>query len=78
MTQKYIGIKLIEAWPEKRGDIREMGGPLLDGYAVKYPDGYISWSPKEAFESAYIPIDPDYQVTLDIKTDCCKVPPKQA
>ena len=26
------------------------------GYAVKYADGYISWSPKAVFEEAYQPI----------------------
>lgn len=26
------------------------------GYAVKYEDGYISWSPKDVFEAAYLPI----------------------
>lgn len=24
-----------------------------DGYKVMYPDGYTSWSPKEAFENSY-------------------------
>ncbi len=24
-----------------------------DGYKVVYPDGYVSWSPKEVFEEAY-------------------------
>lgn len=24
-----------------------------DGYKVCYPDGYVSWSPKEVFEAAY-------------------------
>jgi len=46
MTQHYIGSKQIVAWEEVRD-----GAP---GYAVKYPDGYISWSPKEVFESAYL------------------------
>lgn len=27
------------------------------GYAVKYPDGYVSWSPKETFEKAYRELD---------------------
>jgi hypothetical protein len=27
--------------------------PAQEGYAVKYPDGYISWSPKAVFEAAY-------------------------
>ena len=26
------------------------------GYAVKYPDGYVSWSPKAVFEAAYLAI----------------------
>lgn len=47
MTQHYIGSKQIVAWEEDRD-----GKP---GYAVKYPDGYISWSPRETFEAAYLP-----------------------
>lgn len=48
MTQFYIGSKQVLAWPqEKEGK---------DGYAVQYSDGYISWSPKETFESAYLPM----------------------
>lgn len=48
MTQYYIGVKQVQAWEQEKD-----GKP---GYAVKYPDGYISWSPKEAFESAYLPM----------------------
>ena len=44
----YIGVKRIEAYPEDRD-----GKP---GYAVIYPDGYKSWSPKDVFEAAYFPI----------------------
>lgn len=47
MTQHYIGSKQIVAWEEERD-----GKP---GYAVKYPDGYTSWSPKDTFEAAYLP-----------------------
>ncbi len=32
----------------------EKGKP---GYAVRYPDGYISWSPKEIFEKAYMQVE---------------------
>ena len=48
MTQHYIGTKQVLAWPQDKE-----GAP---GYAVKYPDGYISWSPKDAFEAAYVPM----------------------
>jgi len=48
MTQFYIGVKQVVAWPEDRDG--------KAGYAVKYPDGYTSWSPKDVFEAAYIPM----------------------
>lgn len=48
MTQHYIGVKIVEAFPQEKD-----GKP---GYGVKYPDGYLSWSPKDVFESAYLPM----------------------
>lgn len=45
MTQDYIGTKQVTAWKQEKD-----GEP---GYAVKYADGYVSWSPKAVFESAY-------------------------
>lgn len=48
MTQFYIGVKQVMAWPAEKDGI--------EGYAVKYPDGYTSWSPKEVFEQAYLPM----------------------
>lgn len=29
------------------------GTPEIGDYLVKYEDGYLSWSPKEAFEQGY-------------------------
>lgn len=49
MTHDYYGTKRVTAWPEQRDG--------QDGYAVKYADGYVSWSPKSTFESAYQRID---------------------
>lgn len=57
--EKYIGVKLIEAEPMSEVDfLLEKGDVLADhknreGYKVKYPDGYVSWSPKSVFEEAY-------------------------
>lgn len=55
----YMGAKLIEAYPCPKttadGDI--------PGYNVKYPDGYESWSPKEAFEAAYLPLTDSTKIT---------------
>ena len=64
--QKYIGTKIIEAVPaiRKGGKVYEEGWPIPksmdpteEGYKVRYPDGYESWSPKDVFEEAYRPID---------------------
>ena len=49
MTHKYIGTKEVMAWPQDKEDL---GGPI-PGYAVKYADGYISWSPTDTFDKAY-------------------------
>ena len=64
--QKYIGTKIIEAVPaiRKGGKVYEEGKPIPksmdpteEGYRVRYPDGYESWSPKDVFEEAYRPTD---------------------
>ena len=47
--QKYIGCKLVDAEPQKKDG--------KEGYAVKYHDGYTSWSPAETFERAYLAVD---------------------
>lgn len=50
----YYGTKRIEAWPQ----VKEVYGQGdTDGYAIRYPDGYESWSPKDVFEAAYRPAD---------------------
>ena len=57
----YIGTKIIHARPMTRGEYNIFRGwqipknenPEDEGYLVKYPDGYISWSPKSVFEEAY-------------------------
>lgn len=43
----YIGSKIIKGSPMKGPESN------MEGYKVIYPDGYISWSPKDAFENAY-------------------------
>ena len=41
----YIGSKIIRAVAALKDG--------KDGYTVIYPDGYVSWSPKDVFENAY-------------------------
>lgn len=61
----YIGCKIIQGEPMNRlAFLRAEGKPMFEGekdkpgYRVVYPDGYVSWSPKFAFENAYREILP--------------------
>ena len=63
--KNYIGTKLIKAEPMTRGaynkyrgwTIPENENPEDEGYLVRYSDNYVSWSPKEVFESAYLVVE---------------------
>ena len=69
--KQYIGTKIIEAEPAYRcmdgqGHITITDDPseafpnfpsVEDGYRVQYADGYVSWSPKDTFERAYLPLE---------------------
>lgn len=62
MHKKYIGIKVVEAYPaEKDGK---------QGYKVIYEDGYESWSPKEVFEKSYREVEGNdlLMTSLDMMT----------
>ena len=73
MTLQYIGFKVVTAWPQDQ--VAGLDDRVIPGYAVKYEDGYISWSPKDVFEKAYVPIHPDYNVTVRTTADDCKREP---
>jgi hypothetical protein len=56
----FYGTKRVEAWPDERPSFNDVvGGMRLEtadsrpGYAIRYPDGYTSWSPKDVFEATY-------------------------
>ena len=54
----YIGAKIIQGKPMSKHEFaidrgRAKVGNDESGYVVRYPDGYISWSPEEAFARAY-------------------------
>jgi len=65
MEQFYVGVKIVRGKPMARGKFDAMIGNdppnhdvyILDGYAVTYPGGYVSWSPKNVFESAYLSME---------------------
>ena len=60
--EEYIGTKIVKAELMNLGDYNNYRGwtipededPEREGYLVKYPDDYVSWSPKEIFEEAYV------------------------
>lgn len=65
--QEYIGIKILKAKPMSLGDYNKHRGWEIpenedserEGYLVEYKEGYLSWSPKEIFESAYFHMSED-------------------
>ncbi|HIW93022.1 MAG TPA: hypothetical protein H9868_00620 [Candidatus Flavonifractor merdipullorum] len=78
---QYIGTKIIEAVPavRKGGKVYDLTWPIPrsmepeePGYRVRYQDGYESWSPKDVFERAYLPL----HVNPDLKTDSPSVSQK--
>ena len=68
--KKYNGCKCVEAEPCKAW--KEMGTHKIgeDGYKVAYPDGYVTWSPKDVFEAAYV--ETPESVAQDVLRDCTK------
>lgn len=63
--KQYIGTKLVEAEPARRingtmvvgmSEAVAIDATVEYGYRVRYPDGYESWSPKDVFEAAYLPL----------------------
>lgn len=74
MMKQYIGTKIIQAEPavRKGGKVYGEGEPIPrsmepveEGYRVRYPDGYVSWSPKDVFEAAYLAVSPNERLRTD-------------
>lgn len=61
--QKFIGTKIVEAEPAAK--VETVDCSVKDGYRVRYADGYESWSPKDVFEKAYLPITVNDQLRTD-------------
>lgn len=49
--QYYIGVKRVQARPQERDG--------KEGYEVIYDNGHRSWSPKDVFDAAYLPMNGD-------------------
>jgi len=67
-TEKcYIGSKIIRGIPMDevtflttvKKQVERADRETRPGYRVTYPDGYVSWSPKDVFEMAYREVTPE-------------------
>ena len=76
--KQYIGTKLIEAELAFRCTDSQMRVDIIvdpdetatylkseEGYRVRYPDGYESWSPRDVFEKAYLPMTVNEHLRTD-------------
>lgn len=71
--QHFIGTKMIQAKAMTRGEYNQYRGwpipadenPADEGYLVKYSDSYVSWSPKDVFEKAYLPMTVNEHLRTD-------------
>jgi hypothetical protein len=73
----YIGLKVVHATPQVEGGFAEAGthGGIVarDGYKVVYANNYTSWSPKDVFEEAYMPLTD----TTNFLLPTCELPHQQ-
>ena len=65
MDKYYLITTLVKAEPEKAQT--DMGNHKIgdDGYKIIYPDGYVSWSPKDVFEASYMKVTPNSHLKTD-------------
>ena len=67
----FIGVKLVDAEPITLGAYNALRGWGLPtdgnydepGYFIKYPNDYVTWCPKNAFERDHMPIAKENTVT---------------
>ncbi len=86
--KQYIGTKIVEAAPAYRfsgrggnfwvlkSDVEDLPtwATVEDGYEVRYPDGYTSWSPAAAFEEAYRHTDAmPFGLAIEAAKKGCKI-----
>ncbi len=63
MIKNYISVKMVKAEPCKAW--KDFKGHMTgdEGYKIYYPDGYVSWCPKEEFEKQYLQLEEDNKIT---------------
>lgn len=61
--KNYISVKLIKAEPCKAWKDFKGHKAGDEGYKLYYPDGYISWCPKNIFEVQYLELENENSIT---------------
>jgi len=65
--KKYLGVKMVGAEVCNRIDSKCLDdNHFEDGYTVVYEDGYVSWSPKDVFEKAYVEFEEFKEPTKEL------------
>lgn len=60
----HKGMDTCTGYCEGKAD-RPPAAPVVPGYAVKYANGHISWSPKDVFEESHLAVGHVGQFTYD-------------
>lgn len=63
MIRNYISVKFVKAEPCKAW--KDFKGHMTgdEGYKIYYPDGYVSWCPKDIFEAQYLELEKEDTIT---------------
>lgn len=63
MIKNYISVKMVKAEPCKAW--KDFKGHMTgdEGYKIYYPDGYVSWCPKDIFEAQYLELEKEDTIT---------------
>lgn len=61
--KNYISVKIVKAEPCKAW--KDFKGHMTgdEGYKIYYPDGYVSWCPKDIFEAQYLELEKEDTIT---------------
>lgn len=61
--KNYISVKMIKAEPCKAW--KDFKGHMTgdEGYKIYYPDGYVSWCPKDIFEAQYLELEKENTIS---------------
>lgn len=61
--KNYISVKMVKAEPCKAW--KDFKGHMTgdEGYKIYYPDGYVSWCPKDIFESQYLELEKENTIS---------------